>query len=204
MTLLVVQDRVAALANEDRERHAPGALAREHPVGLARHHALDAVLAGRRNPADLRDRLERDLAQRHAGARIGEGPVHGEKPLRRVAEDDRLLRTPAVRILVLEPPAGENGARLDQRLDHRLVRIALLAFLGYDAQTLEARRLLGEGAVLIDRVGDALIDAALGKKAALTVQSSKSSRPWLGAVWTKPVPASSVTCSPSSSGTTKP
>ena len=33
------------------------------------------------------------------------------------------------------------------------------------------------------------------------IQISKSSRPWLGAVCTKPVPASSVTCSPSSSGT---
>ena len=59
--VFVVQDLVAALANEYRQRHAPGALSREHPVGLARHHALDAVLAGGRNPARLLDRLERDL-----------------------------------------------------------------------------------------------------------------------------------------------
>jgi len=35
------------------------------------------------------------------------------------------------------------------------------------------------------------------------VQASKSSRPWPGAVWTKPVPASSVTWSPGSMGTVK-
>ena len=38
----------------------------------------------------------------------------------------------------------------------------------------------------------------------LAIQMSKSSRPWLGAVCTKPVPASSVTWSPASIGTGKP
>ena len=34
-----------------RDRHAPGALARDHPVGPALDHAVDAVLALRRHPA---------------------------------------------------------------------------------------------------------------------------------------------------------
>ena len=48
---------VLALVDEHRDRHAPGALAAHHPVGLGADHAADAVLAGRRHPARLADRL---------------------------------------------------------------------------------------------------------------------------------------------------
>ncbi len=41
----------ALLAHEHGDRHAPGALARDHPVGPALDHAGDAVLALRRHPA---------------------------------------------------------------------------------------------------------------------------------------------------------
>ena len=44
----VLQDlggAVALLAHEHRDRHAPGALARDHPVGLAVDHAVDAISA---------------------------------------------------------------------------------------------------------------------------------------------------------------
>ncbi len=44
----VLQDfsrAVALFAHEHRDRHAPGALSRDHPVGLAVDHAVDAVLA---------------------------------------------------------------------------------------------------------------------------------------------------------------
>ena len=98
-----------------------------------------------------------------------------------------------MRILVLEPAARDQHAGLDQRLDHRLVGVALLALVGEDALAGEARRLLGEAAVGVDRVGDARVDAARGKFARVAVQTSKSSRPWPGAVCTKPVPVSSVT-----------
>ena len=37
--------------------------------------------------------------------------VHGDEPLRRVAEDDRLLRAPGMRILVLEPAARDQHVR---------------------------------------------------------------------------------------------
>ena len=68
-----------------------------------------------------------------------------------------------MRILVLEPAARDQRAGLDQRLDDGLVGVALLALVGDHALALEAGRLVGEGAVLVDRVGDARVDAALGR-----------------------------------------
>ncbi len=180
--VLVVKDLVLALAHENRKRHAPGALARQHPVGLVGDHALDAVLAGLGHPTGLFDRVDREFAQGLSARRVGEGPVHRKEPLRRVAEDHRLLRSPAMRILVLELSARDERAGLDQRLDDGVVGVALLALLGQDAPAREARRLVGQHAVLVHRVGNARLDPALLKSRVLAVQSSKSSRPWLGAV----------------------
>ena len=80
----------------------------------------------------------------------------------------------------------------------RVVGIALLAVVVHDARALEARGVSGVGAVVVDRERDACVDATgfgefLGRS---DIQASKSSRPWAGAVCTKPVPASSVTWSP--------
>ena len=47
---LVLEDVVRAPLDEDGDRHAPGALARHHPVGPVLDHAGDAVLAGGRHP----------------------------------------------------------------------------------------------------------------------------------------------------------
>ena len=103
--------------------------------------------------------------------------VHRDEPLRRVAEDHRLLRAPGMRILMLEPAARDQHAGVDQRLDHGLVGVALLALVGEHALAGEARRLLGERAVLIDRVGDRGVDSARCELAAFAIQTSKSSRP---------------------------
>src|SRR5204862_3210065 len=54
---------VGLLAHEHRDRHAPGALARDHPVGPAFDHAGDAVLAGGWHPARRRDFAQRDATQ---------------------------------------------------------------------------------------------------------------------------------------------
>ena len=137
------------LAHEHGDRHAPGALARDHPVGPALDHAGDAVLARRPAPSAV------SLMARGAGAQRVARPaapsasprcrlVHRDEPLRRVAEDHRLLRAPGVRILMLEPAARDQHAGLDQRLDDGLVGVALLALVGDDALAGEARRLLGE------------------------------------------------------------
>ena len=47
----VDQRLVPALPDEHRDRHAPGALAAHHPIGLGGDHAADAVLAGGGHPA---------------------------------------------------------------------------------------------------------------------------------------------------------
>ena len=105
------------------------------------------------------------IAGERAGAqRVARAPAMSrsmcDEPLRRVAEDHRLLRAPGMRILVLQPAARDQHAGLGQRLDHRLVGVALLALVGDDALAGEARRVVGEGAVLVDRVGDRGVDAA--------------------------------------------
>ena len=58
-----------------------------------------------------------------------------------------------MRILVLETPARDQHMRLDQRLDHRLVGVALLALVVDDALAGEPGRGLSEGAVFVDGVG---------------------------------------------------
>ena len=111
------------------------------------------------------DRLQRARAQRVADS--GDVAVHVDEPLRRVAEDDRLLGAPGMRILVLQPAARDQHAGIGQRRDHRLVGVALLALVGDDAPALEAGRVMREGAVRIDRVGDVGVDAALFQLAAM-------------------------------------
>ena len=70
-----------------------------------------------------------------------------------------------MRVLVLEPSARDEHAGVGQRLDDRLVGVALLAVVRDDALAGEARRLLGEGAILVDRIGDRGVDAARGQRA---------------------------------------
>ena len=55
-----------------------------------------------------RDGVQRARAQRVAG--LVDALIHGDEPLRRVAEDDRLLRAPGMRILVLEAAARDQHA----------------------------------------------------------------------------------------------
>src|SRR5690348_12030321 len=66
-----------------------------------------------------------------------------------------------MRILVLETPARDEHVRLDQGLDHRLVGIALLAFVIDDTLSGKPGRGLGEGAIFIYGVGNCRVDAAL-------------------------------------------
>ena len=66
---------------------------------------------------------------------------------------------------MLQAPARQQHARTalflwSQGLDHGVVGVALFTLVVDDAFSREARRLLSEGAVLIDRVGDRGVDAA--------------------------------------------
>ncbi len=174
---LVLQDLVGAVGlvlDEDRDRHAPGALARHHPVGLGLDHAGDAVLTGRRHPLGFADGTQRELAQRKAidgcsalkasrrgGGRRGDRPVHGDEPLGRVAEDDGLLGAPGMRVLVLEAAARDQRIGVLQRLDDGIVGVTLVAVLLEHALALEAGGLAGEGAVGVDGEGNVRAYAAL-------------------------------------------
>ena len=61
--LLVDEDFLCVLIDEDRDRHAPGALARDHPIRAIGDHAGDAVFARGRIPFRDGDLAQRDLAQ---------------------------------------------------------------------------------------------------------------------------------------------
>ena len=128
---LVAQDVMGSALDENADRHAPGALARDDPIGPVGDHAGDAVLARRRHPAGLLNGLQGEVAQGRVFVRAGrvEGPVHGDEPLRRVAEDDRLLRAPAMGILMLQAATGQNVASPRQRLDDGVVGVALGALV---------------------------------------------------------------------------
>src|SRR5215471_17193413 len=85
--LLIVQNfgrTVALLLHENRDRHAPGALARDDPVGPALDHSNDAVLALRRHPTSLADGRHRTTTQ--GVALSADVLVHRDEPLRRIAE----------------------------------------------------------------------------------------------------------------------
>ena len=82
------------LVHEQRDRHAPGALARDAPVRAGRDHAVDALLAPGRDPLHALDLAQRVLAQPLL--------VHADEPLRRGAEDHRRLVAPAMRVAVAQ------------------------------------------------------------------------------------------------------
>ena len=65
-----------------------------------------------------------------------------------------------MRVLMLEPTARQQHAGIDQCLDHGIVGIALFALVVDDALAGETRRLIGEGAVFVDGIGDDGVDAA--------------------------------------------
>ena len=95
------------------------------------------------------------------GGRVAaDRPVHGDEPLRRVAEDDGLLGAPGVRVLVLEAAAGDQRVGLRECLDDRVVGVALVAVLLEHALALEAGGVAGESAVGVDGEGDVRADAA--------------------------------------------
>jgi hypothetical protein len=127
----LVLQHVAVLVGEDADRHAPGTLAGENPVGPVLDHRAQTRLSGFRHEAGVVDGVERAGAQRRTVAEIH---VHVDEPLRRVAEDDRLLGAPGMRIGVLQPAAREQPVRFDQSGDDGLVGVALLALVVDDAR----------------------------------------------------------------------
>ena len=94
--------RVIGFGNEHRDRHAPRTLTRHDPIGPPLDHGADAVLAGLGHPIGLGNRRQCGFAeglgrpttirqQRAFDGRCRKRPIHRNEPLRRIAEDDRLL-----------------------------------------------------------------------------------------------------------------
>ncbi len=129
----ILQIFARAVLHEQRDRHAPGALARQHPVGAAFDHRTDAVAALFGNEARVGDRLQGAAAQRAATGKV---LVHRHEPLRRAAIDDLGLAAPAMRIGMLvvvaggQQPTGFAQVRTDRPFGRieRLVDDAAAAF----------------------------------------------------------------------------
>ena len=134
---LRIAQRGAVLArDEDRDRHAPDALAREHPVRPGLDHRADAGAAGRRHPAHVVDGVERGAAEA--------GRLHADEPLARVAEDQRRLGAPGVGIGVDHFAAREQVAGIGQRVGDLAVHLV-------DVLAGEARHVIVEAAVVVHR-----------------------------------------------------
>ena len=102
--------------------------------------------------------------------------VQGDEPLRRGAEDHRLLRAPGMRVVVLVARPRDQRAGLGQRRDHREIGVAELALVVDHALAFEARRVLGEEAGLVDGEGDLGVDAARFERSACSLPRSRSPR----------------------------
>ncbi len=178
----------AAVAEEHRDGHAPRSLPADAPVRPVLHHPADARAAPVGHPAppsvvDLRQRLP---AQRGVQARRRiERPIHGDEPLRRGAEDDRVVAAPAVRVAVLDRVRRtvEQHAQLDQELDDPRIGVEDLhpAQLRPAAPSRRSGRRPAPGCRCRGRTAG---------------RPRSPPAPWPGAVCTRPVPCSSVTCSP--------
>ena len=137
---LIAQRLARGLVHEDRDRHAPAALAADAPVGLAGDHRVQPVAAGLRHELRLGDRRQRlgaDLVL----------TVHGDEPLRRGAEDHGLLRAPGMRVAVRQLAGGGERAGGAHRVIDGGVRLE-------DVQAHKTRGMGGEGAVIVHRLRD--------------------------------------------------
>jgi hypothetical protein len=97
-----------------------------------------------------------------------------------------------MRILVLEPPARDQRADLDELVDHRPVGRPVLALVVIDAQPREEGHVREVARIGRDRVRH-LVRPAGGELGLVLEIGDVIVRAVAGAVCTKPVPASSVT-----------
>ena len=136
-----------------------------------------------RMPVACRDRARSGSSSIAASAlsRRWSAPIHRDEPLRGGAEDQRRLGAPGMRVAVDSLPRASRVPRSISARDHRLGRLE-------HVQALEARRLR--------RCRCRPRPPCPAPRGHARAPSSKSSSPWLGAMWTKPVPCSVVTKSP--------
>jgi hypothetical protein len=128
--------------HEQRDRHAPGALARDRPVRAPVDHAGDARLAPFRVPGDGLDRSQRIATQ----VRL----VHRDEPLRGGAECDRRLVPPAMRVAVRQLRERQQVTARAQHLDQHVVGLPHMQAGEFGA--MRRRRRWQVHATAIDRI----------------------------------------------------
>ena len=109
---------------EERQRHAPVALAADAPVGPVGDHVAQmraAVVRKEAGGSMAASAVSRSVPAPVDGEHAGRVPtaVHADEPLRGGAVDHRRLVAPAVRIAVLQRRAGVEPPGAAQRLDDR-------------------------------------------------------------------------------------
>ena len=165
-----VEVGVLLLVVDRRDRHAPGALAADAPVGAGLDGAADALLAGLRHPRDVADFGEGFGARGGAG---GHRLVERDEPLVDGAEDDRGLRAPAVRIAVLEILGlHERAERLELLDDVEVRRRGPLLLQHLDGLEGGEADEVGRHATVVDVaavVADRAVDLELVAQAGLVV-----------------------------------
>src|SRR5262249_38255530 len=104
-------------AKKDGDRYTPNTLPGDTPIRTGRNHVADALFSPGGNPFDLLDFIEGTLPQ---GAPF-KGRFHGDKPLLRGPEDDRIMTAPAVRIRMFDLfRTQKNISTLEQLHDRRI------------------------------------------------------------------------------------
>ena len=131
-----IEQHLAAVAViKDRDRHAPGALARDAPVAPVAHHRLDPVAAALRHPDHRGDGREGLVAE----------ALHRGEPLLGGAEDRGLLGAPVVGVAVGVALLRQQGAGVAQGRQDGGVSVLQHVEPG------EGAGFGGEGAALIHR-----------------------------------------------------
>ena len=107
------------LVQEEGNRHAPVALARDAPVRTGLHHGFQSGAPPGREELRFIDGALGNPAQ-------GRGilvllVLHADEPLRRGAEDDRRLVAPAVRVAVLDFLGFEQSTATVEFLQHQRI-----------------------------------------------------------------------------------
>src|SRR3546814_4857229 len=99
----------------ERDRHPPGALARDHPIGPPLDHRTDAVLRPRGHPLRPLDRIECCFAEGRAIAR----PLTPRPP-----SEGWDLKRPLTRAIAQDPSLrwGDSGRALDVHSNEPLDR----------------------------------------------------------------------------------
>lgn len=135
------------LVQEERDRYAPVALARDAPVGTPGDHSVQARLAPARDEFGLGDGFQRSLAQ---GSTLPGLLVHADEPLRGGAIDQRRLVPPAVHVAVIDGFVGQQAADLFQLGHHVGVGLP-------DELAAEERQRVDVDAVALHRAEDVVV-----------------------------------------------